>query len=360
MNASIRALLLAIVILSCQTGFAIAENTNTPAVSGSENWENVSESASQTGTKDTKPDYLRPCKGLLVTPTGDIFMQTATKGICISKDQGSTWSVVADNAIAGRCEHGFAFSIAYPYDGRMAFFCYDGNRGRAGGMSLDGGATWNPFTQVVRGVEFGDVDWSARDSYTIIGMTHEPYFTVLSNNGGRFWQWVSDKPIPNNLGRIYGVGIINSKTLIRYNPTNNQGGVIELSEDVGQTWTQVATNYQVLGQRPVHYGQKVYWTTAQGVITSTNGKDWALTGAGAEGAKYGPYFGLTEQEFVVVTGKFFLKTEDGGATWKTIAKFYKAPDIGHNWDGYCYFGWDAQHNILYASGLGAAVYRLKL
>ena len=112
--------------------------------------------------------------------------------------------------------------------------------------------------------------------------------------------------------------------------------------------------------RPVHYGRTVYWTTTDGVITTTNGKDWSLTGPGAEGAMYGPYFGFSDQEFVVVTDQSFLKTEDGGKTWHVLAPIFTAPDIGHGNPGYSYFGWDAKHNILYASGLGASVYRLEL
>jgi hypothetical protein len=63
---------------------------------------------------------------------------------------------------------------------------------------------------------------------------------------------------------------------------------------------------------------------------------------------------------MVGTSKYFLKTEDGGKTWKPVAKFFKAPDLFRNAEGYCYFGWDAKNNILYSSGLGASIYRLKL
>ena len=92
----------------------------------------------------------------------------------------------------------------------------------------------------------------------------------------------------------------------------------------------------------MHYGRNIYWTTTKGVIKSTDGKDWKLTGSGAEGAVYGPYFGSREQEFVIVTDKYFLKTEDGGQTWKPIAKLYTAPDIFHNAPSYSYYGWDAK------------------
>jgi photosystem II stability/assembly factor-like uncharacterized protein len=325
-------------------------------------WVNVSESfTKEIGVEDIdidiKKGFRRRCNGLIVTPDGDLVMQTSTKGICVSKNQGATWSVVADNKILGRCTNGLSSSLAYPYDGRMAFFCFDGKEGASGGISLDGAKTWSPFTnQVRRGTEFGDIDWKTPNPQIIFAVTHEPYFSVLSNDGGKSWQRIDEEETGSKASQFLCVGVIDSKTLTRYNPGKK---LIELSNDAGQTWTQVA-ECQVQGHQPVHYGQKVYWTTTKGVIMSTNGKDWTLTGPGAEGAVYGPYFGSSDQEFVVVTDKDFLKTVDGGKTWKSIAKFYKAPDIFHGLAVFSYFGWDPKHNILYASGLGASIYKLQL
>jgi hypothetical protein len=131
-----------------------------------------------------------------------------------------------------------------------------------------------------------------------------------------------------------------------------------MSDDAGQSWNQVA-DYRVLGRRPVHYGRTVYWTTSKGVITSTNGKDWTLTGPGAEGAIGGPYFGATDQQMVVVTSQFFLNTEDGGRSWTAVAKVFVPKDSFLQSPARSYYGWDASHDILYESALGAAVYRLK-
>jgi hypothetical protein len=354
------ALLMALVV---QAGFVIAANADAPAADNTENWENVSAVfTQQIGADTVQPSYLQRCLGLIVAPTGDVIIQTY-KGVCISKDGGANWSLLADSKITGRCNNEFSSSIAYPYDGRMAFFLFDGNVG-PGGISLDGGQTWKPFSQLRRGLEFADIDWNARDPQTIYGITHEPFFTASSKDGGQSWQmpYKGTAETGSGVERYYSMGVIDANTLARYkpDPTNPHGGIIELSTDGGQTWTQVATNYQVMGRRPVHYGKNLYWTTAQGVITTADGKNWTLTGAGAEGVRYGPYFGSSEQEFVVATDKEFLKTEDGGKTWTPIAKTYKAPDIFHNQAFFSCFGWDSTHNILYASGLAASVYRLKL
>jgi hypothetical protein len=321
-------------------------------------WVNVSEAfTKEIGVDDLNPAYLDRCQAMIVTPTGDVLIQTAKKGVCVSKDQGATWSIVADNDITGRCEHGFGVSVAYPYDGRMAIFAFDGGPwGTSGGLSLDGGKTWKPFTRVQRGMEFGDVHWSPPNAPTVYAVTHEPFYSLLSDDGGKSWRRLDKEETGGKTN--YCIGLIDAKTLTRYNP-NKESGIIELSEDAGKTWSKVA-DYHVTGRSVVHYGRKMYWTTSKGVITSAGGKDWTLTGEGAEGACYGPYFGSSDQEFVVVTKSSFLKTKDGGKTWKPVADVFKAPDIFKGNAGYCFFGWDSKNNILYASGLGASVFKLPL
>jgi len=340
-------------MISAQVAMVTAANADSPAVNSGK-WEAVSEDfTKQLGVDNIEPEYLRRCQGMIVTPNGDIVIQTAKDGICISRDQGATWSVVANNGIQGR---GTNFSMPYPYDGRMAFFCWDGARGTAGGMSLDDAKTWKPFGQTNRGVQFGDVDWNTPSPKILFGLTHEPYYSLLSNDGGKSWQQINNAETGSGPETDYCLGVLDAKTLLRGNPNQD---IIEMSTDGGGTWSQV-TNYRTLGRQPVHYGKNLYWATANGVIVTSNGRDWNLTGTGAEGAHWGPFFGASEQEFVVVTEKNFLKTEDGGKTWTPIAKFYMAPGNFRKALGGCYFGWDSKHNILYSSGGGASVYRLKL
>lgn len=336
-------------LLGCMRWADGAEPSAVPAPA----WENVSASFTA-GLGTLQPEFLNRCQGLIVTPTGDLVMQTASLGICISRDQGATWTAVEGNGISGRCEHSSAFSIAYPYDGRMAFFAYDGRKGQSGGISLDGGRTWKPFAQVSRGVEYGDVDWSAPDGRTIIAVTHEPWFAILSEDAGASWRRLD--PLDRGAGVTCQVGLVDATRLVRF---DLRSGSMDLSEDGGVAWNPVA-HYQVLGRRPVHFGRRLFWATARGVITSTDGTEWALTGKGAEGARHGPYFGASDQEFVVVTDKAFLRTTDGGASWKRIADLYVAPDLFRGNAGYAYYGWDAAHGILYASGLGGSVWRLRV
>lgn len=329
---------------------------------GSAQWENIADAFfKQIDVYEMKPDFLRRCVGMAVTPSGEIFVLASNShGVCVSKDQGATWAEVAGNHVTGRCETGFGFSIAYPYDGRLAFFCIDGT----GGITLDGGATWRPFGKLLRMFEFGDLNWSDKDPQTIFGLTHEPFFTTLSADGGKIWrQLYKDAEAPKEAQKsvsAFDLGIVNANTLVR---SHADQGSIAMSTDAGTTWTDVA-KFKVLGRRPVHYGNKVYWTTSDGVVVSANGKDWTLTGQGPKDAVYGPYFGLSEQEFMVVSPKAFFITRDGGKTWQDVASAFVPPDTrvkSVNPTGrFNYFGWDPQHNLLYASRLGSSVYRLKL
>ena len=75
----------------------------------------------------------------------------------------------------------------------------------------------------------------------------------------------------------------------------------------------------------------------------------------------GPFFGREEKEMLVVGKDGVFMTKDAGATWKLVANL-KAKETGFlftpNWFG-CY-AWDPVNNILYASAMGNAVYKLEL
>jgi len=327
----------------------------------SSGWVNMTEAFTrQIGVQDNIHDYERRCLGMIVVPNGEIFMLTSGKGVCLSTDQGSTWTALDGNVVTGRCETGFGFSVAYPYDGRLAFFSIDGTCG----VTLDGGKTWQPFAKILRNFEFADLDWNVKNPQTIFGLLHEPFYTVLSKDGGNNWQQlykeVEGPKDAQKLTSQYCLGVIDANTLVRSHPSL---GGISISKDGGKTWTEVA-KYKVLGRRPVHYGNKVFWTTTEGVIVSTNGKDWKLTGKGPENAVFGPYFGATEQEFMVVSDKAFFLTHDGGKTWDDVAPAFFPPET--RWRGnfargqFSYFGWDPKRNFLYASSLGNSIYRLEL
>lgn len=351
-----------ILILLAASALVITSVMSQGKVTETKAWVNISNDFfANLGVENIKPSLNR-CQGMLVTPTGEIFiLVNKNYGVCVSKDHGTTWAVVPNNNITGRCETGFGFSMSYPYKGRFAFFSIDGS----GGISVDDGTTWRPFSKILRNFEFADVDWSVSKDPTIFGLLHEPYYTTLSTDGGRNWQQLykelEEPKTEQKWVSQYCLGVFNTTTLVRSHLVK---GGIEMSIDGGKTWMNVST-FKVLGRRPVHYGQKLYWTTTDGVIVSKNGKEWKLTGKGPSQAVYGPYFGNNEQEFMVVSDKAFFLTHNGGKTWAELAQTLIPLDAfrstGFNVNGqFNYFGWDPKHNFIYVSSLGGSIFRKHL
>src|SRR5438105_3178588 len=66
-------------------------------------WVNISDELfTKLGVGDMKPDYMRRCVGMAVTPMGEVFILTSKNhGVCVSKDHGVTWTVVPDNNVTG-------------------------------------------------------------------------------------------------------------------------------------------------------------------------------------------------------------------------------------------------------------------
>lgn len=346
-------------LLTCRA--SAAEQAAPPAGEG---WVNVTaELFKSIKADDHKMAFIRFAQGFAVEPTtGNLFVHVAAgqAGLYHSKDQGQTWAAIPGVKLTGRSETGHSFSIAHPHDGRMAFFTIDG----AGGITFDGGQTWTAFGRHARNFDHGDLDWSTPKPQVIFAMEHEPFYKCLSTDGGATWTRIdeaADKAAGNREVQNWRVGVVNATTLVMAD--RRKEGIL-LSADLGKTWTEVA-KFRVLAGRPVHYGKRLYWAVSEGVIASDDGKAWSLVGTALPNATWGPYFGRSEQEMMVVTDKGFFITADGAKTWKHAAPYFAVPDgyaTARGYDaggGLRYFGWDPIHNILYASGLGAPVYRLR-
>jgi hypothetical protein len=149
------------------------------------------------------------------------------------------------------------------------------------------------------------------------------------------------------------------------------------STDFGQTWTKVS-DYTLYGTSPVHYGSNIYWTAKEGVVVSRDGgKTWSVCGSPVANIVFGPYFGKSEQEMMVVSAKGFHITKDGGRSWTVAAPFFVPPAIPGAWEPntsilapetkpehwtgamWC-FGWDAGKDLLYVQTFAGHVWKLQL
>jgi photosystem II stability/assembly factor-like uncharacterized protein len=357
-----------LLFVSASVAAAAGQAASPPAPSGVRDtgpWVNITaELFKSINAHDHRMPFMRFAQGFAVVPsTGNLFLHVSAgqAGLYLSKDEGQSWAAIPGVKLSGRGETGYSFNIPYPFDNRMAFFGIDGQ----GGITFDGGLTWTPFGKHYRGFDHGDLDWSTPRPQVIFAMEHEPFYKVLSTDGGTTWKRIdeaADKLAGNKEVQNWRVGVVNATTLLLAD--RRKEGIL-LSTDLGKTWAEVA-KFRVLAGRPVHYGKRLYWAGSAGVVASDNGKDWALVGSGLASATWGPYFGKSEQEMMVVTDKGFFITADGAKTWKNVAPYFAVPDgyaTARGYDaggGLRYFGWDPIHNDLYASGLAAPVYRLRI
>lgn len=314
--------------------------------------------------KDGKPwNWHRRTQGMAVDPTtGRVFLHIAAHeaGTFVSGDHGDTWNKLGDNKNTGRGVSLFSFSQSYPFTGRMAFFTIDGE----GGMTLDDGRHWTRIAKHRRSFDFGDVDWSSPEPKTMFALNHEPFGRCVSTDAGTTWTQLDNytgSNEANQIGRGFRLGVFDAQTLLS---AHLDVDGIELSTNLGKTWTKVA-DYRVIGHRPVHYGKRLNWATTEGIIVTDDGRNWTLVGASLPNASYGPCFGKSENEMMVVTPEGFFITNDAAKKWRKAAEYFVTPDNPAR-QGYHinaagqHFAWDSLNNLLYAATTGGGAFRLHL
>lgn len=304
--------------------------------------------------------------GLCLNPqSGDVFLnyspwngKIALKALrlYVSKDHGDTWEALAGSPLSGRGDTGFWCNAPQPYDGRMLLWTIDG----ASAATTDGGTMWTTLGKQGRGFDFGDLDWSATPPQTLFALEHEPYYRVLSLDGGARWKRLDEagdrESFARNRDWYPRLGVVNATTLLC---TDGVSDGILYSDDLAATWTRVA-DFRPLGAHPIHYGRRLYWTTSAGIIVSDNGREWALLGSPLPNATWGPYFGATEQDLLVVTDKGVHVSADGAKTWIWVAPPPPRVWLGNpRTFGIC-FAWDFANRILYAAQASTGCYRLRL
>lgn len=339
-----------------------------PPPQGSQ-WENIT-LAFFADAAPAKPAASGPAtagmQGLFVNPqTGAVYINYSPWNrkimlkelrLYISKDHGDTWSAVAENPITGRGESGFWCNAAQPFSGKMILWTIDGKSA----LTADGGATWKAIGKQGRGFDYGDLDWSADQPRTFFAFEHEPYYRVLSTDGGATWKRLNEaadkESFRQNKNWYPRLGVVNATTLVA---TDGLVDGILYSPDIGATWTKVS-DFRPLGAHPIHYGKRLYWAASAGIIVSDNGKDWRLLGGGLPNANWGPYFGASEQEMLVINDKGVQYSRDGAKSWTRLAPPPPGLWLGDTRTGGISFAWDPVNRIVYAAHAKSACYRLRL
>ncbi len=278
--------------------------------------------------------------------SGTLYVDVCNVGLWQSTDHGNTFQRMAKGQISGRCEFGYAINCD-PAGGRMACFLLDGK----GGMTLDSGQTWQPFAPMGRNWDYGAVDWSDARARGIFASRHESGGEMyVSDNAGASWRFIGKHP------EFTSVGIFDARTLV----AGTDSGIIR-STDAGETWTNISAFHPV-GRVAVYFHGKTYWLAREGLITSRDkGETWQCVGT-SPNAGWGPLFGKDSKHLIVADFKGFLQSDNGGKTWKRIAPLPPfegglAPKLPGE---FLSIAWDPNAQLLYASRMGSATYRLDL
>ena len=334
--------------------------------------------------------YMTRFQGMLVLPNGEVLVTNNDKGMWHSTDQGAAWAKYGEPWMKGVAQSSLSLKMYYPdrigltLDGPIA-------------VSSDMGKSWvkvkRPNVMITKQdssqvrsdvtVFAADMDLSVNTPVkTILGFLHHGEMVgglfVHTSDGGATWDWSG--PLLKDTRRWMRTGVADATTLLRgEEPAKGdmpQPGVFR-STDFGQTWTKVG-DFTLHGTCPVHHGPNIYWAAKEGVVVSRDsGKTWSVCGSPVANIVFGPYFGKSEQEMMVVSFQDgYSITRNGGQSWTRVAPFFaEAPDAwgepknertspptsGRHWRGALwYFGWDSEKNILYESLFGGDVWKLQL
>lgn len=331
-----------------------------PFSASAQEWEMITDKLFAEGEKPefAEDPFNRKLGGLFCMPDGDLWLvRNGQHPVYRSTDQGESWQPIPETETIGRAYGSFSFSPDYS-SGRLAIFMIVQQKHRpAQGiiLSSDGEvlAKIGKPSEAHDGWTWGMPAWEQEKPQVILGKEHHKWVVMwLSKDGGQNWQkldFTSRNP-----------GVINAQTFV----AGNDDGIYR-SADQGASWQKVA-DFVVSGKNPIRYGDNFYWTTEEGVIWSQDeGKSWQLLGKSLPGTLWGPYFGNSEQSFMVVNEDGFYISNDHGLSWKKVADYFAPPNanvdgaynVTHPTNSY---GWDETRAILYAAGLGAQVYKMKL
>lgn len=283
-----------------------------------------------------KPGYPGKTAGVTVDPSsGDVYMVVPDQGLWKSDDQGETFARVDGGKIGGRCETGFALNMD-PAGKRMMCFMIYGSSAR----TEDSGMTWTASKS--SHLDFGAVDWHATGQ-CYLALRHENGGLItLSTDGGQTW-------VDLQKGFTH-VGLFDARVLVA-----SRGKGLVRSEDGGKTWAAVS-DVTPTGSVMQVRGGVGYWATADGLLTSADqGRTWKPQGEPVA-CVVGPLWGKKEGHMVVVGKAGLFETTDGAKSWTKVAPLpegFRVGGVGPN------YAWDPNGDVFYASSMGKDTLRFR-
>ncbi len=298
------------------------------------------------------------------------------RGVYRSDDGCETWRRIDANRVAGAYWFCHAIQVDPGDPNRLAAFMKDPPEATVrSAITLDGGQTWRPVARVKTdrkltsyGWSWGLADWSEPEPAFLIARMHHSQRMWASRDGGRRWAEL-------DLQTQY-MGVCDANHLLAADPRR---GKMLHSCDGGRTWRPSRTPGEVMtvtGFLPVRRGSRVYWVTAKGLAVSDDrGASWRRVGPEMEDLWWGPVFGRTDRQMLVMSRDAVYRSEDAGQTWRhaadhpayTLAKARAEASAKRRgkgdgkvrWDwfvGETDWGWDTRRRRLYLSRPGKLFY----
>jgi len=288
--------------------------------------------------------------------TGDLFMTQKNSVWKRSSKDSPTWTRLDGNhELLGNLWYGISM-VRDDETGALAIFRKDPHDQPVNSAyTLNQGEIWQPIKRVLiegnksnsYGWSWGVVDWNSEPLRMLARMHHSSRLWY-SADAGENWTELSEKTI--------FFGFTPDGTILAAHPDQR---TILSSSDNGKTWETAIYGAKVQARMPVAKNGNLYWLVESGLmVTKDNGRTWHRQGSLIQNAYWGPYFGKTENDIIVVTLDGVFRTDDAGETWNKVAENrakeletgYGEPDHRFDWFiGQTTWGWDAQRNILYVA-----------
>ncbi len=300
--------------------------------------------------------------------SGELFLVGIGENRVVrSTDQGKTWERV-DVRATGRTYGGFSVNADVQTGGLVIWEIK--KKGVPNPQMALRRATEQPWVAFEKpaverhdGFSWGMLNWAdpiAERTVLLAKRHHGAPEQWLSTDSGKSWRkldFLCRNP-----------GVMDSRTFVAGidDSVEDVENGIYRSTDQGNTYEKVS-DFVPTGKTPSRWDHNFYWAVSDGVIVSRDGgKTWDHTGGKVPDTLWGPYFGRTEKEMMVVGKQGFFASADGGASWKKLHDFYVPGDPKNIEKSYnamhpcASFGWDPAHDLIYASTIYWTAERLAL
>jgi hypothetical protein len=294
--------------------------------------------------------------------TGNLFVSGGTT-VRVSEDAGETVATAPlDKVEKGRHWQAVGFD-GDGKGGRFAIFRVDAP---TSGLTLDGGKTWSMFTRPMEfngkvhdGWTFGAVDWSQAEPKRFLAKQHHTQNYWLTEDGGTTWKHLEGLNGYNGLGFGSDGALLIGR--VKEKGRNVPDNGIFRSTDGGKTWKRVL-ECDPLGRHMMRWDKTLYWATKEGLaISNDGGATWKVMDGSPKEIEFGPFFGESEKEILVIGNEGVFQSKDGGRTWALVVRAEMFPQsVTEVEPELRNYAWDWKRRLLYATSMNTKNWKMQI